>query len=154
MDRPAHPNITHWDEVEADVVDVGEVRCARRELGAAAGAFRAGSQTTGLNHVFVPEGQQSYPLHWHTVEEELFVVLDGGEVLLGDDAVAVTPGSVVARAPQTRDAHAFRGGPGGLTYLAWSTRVPGDVVYYPRSQTVNLRGLLFGIDPVAYWDRV
>src|SRR5437868_13300495 len=38
--------------------------------------FRS-SQRTGLNHVRVPPGMLNVPLHCHSAEEELFVVLEG-----------------------------------------------------------------------------
>jgi hypothetical protein len=37
-----HPNVTHFDDVDVEEVDVGELRGRRRDLGSAAGAFRAG----------------------------------------------------------------------------------------------------------------
>ncbi len=63
------------------------------------------------------------------------MILDGDGILwLGDDEIPVRPGHVVARPPGTRVAHAFRGGEAGLTYLAYGTREPNDIVWYPRSQ--------------------
>src|SRR4029077_8766064 len=47
-----------------------------RRLGKAAGAV-----ATGLNHVVLPAGGQGAPAHCHSLEEELFVVLDGDGVL-------------------------------------------------------------------------
>ncbi len=95
----------------------------------------------------------SCPPHWHTAEEELFVVLDGeGEALLDDETIPIRAGSVLARPPEAREAHALRAGTGGLTYLAWGTRVPGDLVYYPRSRKVNIGELLFRVEPLDYWD--
>jgi len=112
-----------------------------------------GSVTTGLRHTVLDPGALSCPPHWHSSEEELFVVLDGdGEVLLGEESYPVRAGSVLARPPAAREAHALRGGAGGMTYLAWGTRVPGDIVYYPRSQKVNIRGLIFRVEPLDYWD--
>jgi hypothetical protein len=39
-----------------------------------------------------------------------------------------------------------------MTYLAYGTRVPTDLVFYPRSSKVNVMGLLFRVEPVDYWD--
>jgi len=119
-----------------------------RDLGRA-----TGSVTTGLNHVVLVRDAQNFPLHRHTAQEELFVVLDGeGEVLLGDASFPVRRGSVVARPPAGLEAHAFRAGPSGMTYLAWGTRDPADLVYYPSSQKLGIRGLKFRIEPLDYWD--
>ena len=97
----------------------------------------------------------SSPPHCHSAEEELFVVLDGGgELLLGDDEHPVRPGSIVARPPGTGVSHAFRAGDAGLTLLAFGTRDPNDIVYYPRSGKVSLRGIRarFQVERVDYWD--
>ena len=45
----------------------------------------------------------------------------------------VRPGSVVSRPAGTGVAHTFRGGAGGITLLAYGTREPNDICFYPRS---------------------
>ena len=41
----------------------------------------------------------------------------------------------------------------GMTYLAFGTREPGEVVYYPRSRKAWLGPLLVRIEPVEdYWE--
>jgi uncharacterized cupin superfamily protein len=50
-------------------------------------------------------------------------------------------------------AHALRAGPEGMTYLAYGTRVPADIVHYPRSAKIKLgRGLFVRAQTVDYWD--
>jgi uncharacterized cupin superfamily protein len=63
-------------------------------------------------------------------------------------------GHVVARPPGTRISHCFRAGSGGLTYVAYGTREPHDVCFYPRSNKIFFRGLgLIGrLEPLAYSD--
>ena len=58
------------------------------------------------------------------------------------------------RPPGTRVAHAFRAGETELVYLAYGTREPNDIAYYPRSGKVNLRGIgvMGRIEPLGYWD--
>jgi uncharacterized cupin superfamily protein len=115
----------------------------------------AGSSATGLSHMTLPPGAEGYPPHWHAAEEELFVVLRGsGTVVLGDEEEDVRPGHVVACPPGWRVPHSFRAGDDGLTYLAYSTRVPNDIVYYPRSDKVNFRGIGFmtRLERLDYWD--
>ncbi len=95
------------------------------------------------------------PPHCHSGEEELFFVLDGeGAVLLGDEEHAVSRGHVVSRPPGTRIAHAFRAGETGLSYLAFSSREPSDIAYYPRSGKVYLRGVgvMGRLEQLDYWD--
>jgi uncharacterized cupin superfamily protein len=147
-DRP--PTIVNLDWVEVEPFGRGRVAAKRRRLGGA-----VGSVGTGLNHVEVEPGKWGTPLHCHSLEEELFVVLDGeGVLVLGEDEVPVRPGSVVARPPATRVAHAFRAGGAGLTYLAYGTREPGDACYYPRSNKIAFRGLglVARLERLDYWD--
>ena len=63
-------------------------------------------------------------------------------------------GSVVSRPPGTAVAHAFRGGHGGLELLAYGTRRPDDVCYYPRSNKIYWPGVgvVGRIEHVDFWD--
>ncbi|MBV9007251.1 MAG: hypothetical protein JO181_21475, partial [Solirubrobacterales bacterium] len=42
----------------------------------------------------------------------------------------------------------------GLTYLAYGTREPGDICFYPRSSKLSFRGLgvVARIERLDYWD--
>jgi uncharacterized cupin superfamily protein len=143
-DRPA--TVVATDDVEAAVR--GGRR--RRDLGRA-----PGSRWTGLKHIELEPGTLSGPPHCHSAEEEIFVVLDGdGVCLLGEEEHPVRRGSVVARPPATRVAHAFRAGSEPLTLLTYGTREPGDVAYYPRSGKIAFRGVgvIGRIEPAGYWD--
>jgi len=98
---------------------------------------------------------ESAPPHCHSIEEEIFVVLDGdGIVVLGDQETPVGPGHVIARPAGTGVAHMFRAGAGGLTYLAYGMRDPGDVCYYPRSGKIAFRGVgvIARVERLDYWD--
>jgi uncharacterized cupin superfamily protein len=131
-------------------VERGRIARTRRDLGRA-----AGSVTTGLQHVEVEPDKLSAPAHCHSLEEEMFVVLDGsGWLELGEEEIAMRPGHVVSRPPGTGIAHHFAAGPEGLTYLAYGTREPGDTCYYPRSNKIAFRGLgiVARVEPVDYWD--
>jgi uncharacterized cupin superfamily protein len=115
-----------------------------------------------MKHVTVPPGWWAVVPHCHSVEEEIFVVLDGEGALelmpcTGDGSEVerhpVRRGSVVAQPPGARVAHTFRAGDAGLTLLAWGTREPGDLTYYPRSRKVYFPGGVLGrIEPLDYWD--
>ena len=83
------------------------------------------------------------------------VVLDGtGTVMLGDKEHAVRRGHVVARPAATRVAHSFRAGDDGLTMLAYGTRKPNDIAYYPRSNKTYFRGVgvMIRAERLDYWD--
>jgi uncharacterized cupin superfamily protein len=116
----------------------------------------AGSDLTGLNWISLDTGEEGAPPHCHSAEEEIFVVLEGDGTLelwpgpqaarlhragAAREAHAVRAGSVISRPPGTRIAHSFRAGPDGLTYLAYGTREPNDIAYYPRSNKLFFRGV-------------
>ena len=134
-ERPA--NVVALDDVEA-ILD-GRAR----RLGAAAGAV-----ASGLNHVVLAPGAHGAPAHCHSQEEEIFVVLDGTGTLQlwapGAPTAEEHPlraGDVVSRPPGSGVAHALIPGADGITYLAYGTREPGDMCFYPHSGRVSLRGL-------------
>jgi uncharacterized cupin superfamily protein len=164
--------VLEWPEPEAErppmIVNVEDVEPdlrggrRRRDL-----ARAAGSRWTGLRVLEMDAGVLSGPPHCHSAEEEIFVVLDG------DGALELTPaspgpdkssdptethpvrrGSVVARPPGTGVAHAFRAGDAGLTVLAWGTRDPNDICWYPRSKKIFWRGVgvVGRIEPLDYWE--
>lgn len=128
----------------------GDFQRSLRALGQA-----AGSRDAGLNHVCVPEGKLSYPLHCHSTEEEIFIVLEGrGTLLLGADEHELRPGSIAFRPAGTGVAHALKGGVGGLTYLAFGERNAADMVWYPTSKKVSFKGLgvMGRLEPLEYYD--
>jgi len=147
-DRP--PTIVNVEDVAPRDARRGDVAGERRVLGAA-----IGSQRSGLRQLLVEPGALSYPPHCHSAEEELFVILEGsGSLLLGEDEYPVRADSVVARPPGTGVAHAFRAGDEPLRLLAYGTRDPNDICFYPRSGKVSLRGVkaIFRVQRVDYWD--
>jgi uncharacterized cupin superfamily protein len=131
------PNVVALDDVPS-IFDGRARRCGQA----------AGASATGLNHVILPAGGQGAPAHCHSLEEELFVVLDGGGTLElwgrgaeRPDEHPLRPGDVVSRPAATGVAHALRPGEQGITYLAYGTREPSDMCFYPASGRVSLRGL-------------
>jgi uncharacterized cupin superfamily protein len=155
-ERPGH--VVNVDEVEPATRVGATVERRVRDLGRAAGSF-----ATGLTLVDVPPGKLHNPPHCHSAEEEIFVVTGGGGTLElwraasregPDEEHPVRAGSVVARPAGTRVAHAFRAGDEGLVLLAYGTRDPRDITYYPRSRKVSFRGLgvIGRLDVLDYWD--
>ncbi len=63
-------------------------------------------------------------------------------------------GHVISRPAGTAISHCLRSGDQELTYLAYGTREPNDMCYYPRSNTVFLRGLgvIARLELLAYGD--
>jgi uncharacterized cupin superfamily protein len=151
-ERPA--NVVALDDVPLD--EDGD-----RPLAAA-----AGSEMTGLNWIRREAGKRGCPPHCHSLETEAFVVLEGsGTLELWPTRVAeergahredheLRPGHVVARPPATRIAHAILAGSEGITYLAYGTREPNDIAYYPRSNKIYFRGvgLMTRLEHLDYYD--
>ena len=147
---PRPPTVVNVDDVEAVTVERPRIARTRRNLGRA-----AGSVTTGIQHVQVVPGMESAPPHCHSLEEEIFVIVDGeGVMVLGEDETPIRGGHVVSRPAGTGVAHTFRAGDGGLTYLAYGMRHPTDVCYYPRSGKIAFRGVgvIARLERLDYWD--
>jgi uncharacterized cupin superfamily protein len=151
-ERP--PTIVNTQDIEPDVR--GGRR--RRDL-----ARAAGSRWTGLKHIELDPGVLSGPPHVHSAEEEILVVLDGDGTLeltpsmppsAEPEVHAVRKGSVVARPPGTGVAHVFRAGDSGMTLIAWGTRDPNDICWYPRSKKIFWRGVgvVGRIEQLDYWE--
>jgi uncharacterized cupin superfamily protein len=148
----------------ANIVNVDDVEDhdGWRDLGRAAGSVR-----TGVSRIAVPAGQLHAPPHCHSAEEEIFVVLEGDGALeltpsptlvtqLGaqPESHPVRAGHIVSRPAGTRASHALRGGDRGLTMLAYGQRRSNDIIYYPRSNKINFRGvgLIARLDHLRYDD--
>jgi uncharacterized cupin superfamily protein len=127
-------------------------------------AGTAGAVRTGLNRASLPAGEMGAPPHCHSADEELFVVLEGDGTLIllpspqrakaGAEELPVRAGHVISRPAGTGIAHAFRAGDDGLTYLAYGTREPNDICYYPRSNKIYFRGvgLIARLENLDYFD--
>ena len=154
------PEVGEPGERPASIVNVDDVEPVERERSASLFVERdlgrrVGSVRTGVSHLTIPAGREGWPPHCHSAEEEIFVVLAGeGTLLLGDDEHPLRPGHLVGRPPGTGVAHSFRAGASDLVYLAYGTREPNDIAYYPRSGKVSLRGVgvIGRLEPLGYWD--
>lgn len=155
-ERPSH--IVNIADVPPRERSRGGVSHVRRALGSG-----AGSERTGLSHFTVAPGKLMNPPHSHSGEEEIFVVLAGsGTVLLYPSPQAggaieeypVRAGSTVARPAGTARPHALVAGDEGMTLLAFSTKEPNDICFYPRSGKVSLRGIgvIARLEQLDYWD--
>lgn len=146
--RPAA--IVNLADVEPVTIERPIVARTRRNLGVAGGSVMA-----GLQHVTVPPGKAATPAHCHSLEEEIFIVLDGeGTLDLDGEQTPVRAGHVVSRPAGTGVSHVLRAGEPGLTFLAYGTRERGDIVYYPRSAKALLRGVgvYVRVERLDYWE--
>jgi uncharacterized cupin superfamily protein len=155
-ERPA--TIVNIAAVPTQAVEHGGIASTRRSVSEAAGA-----QRTALREFVLPPGKLGVPPHCHSGAEELFVVLAGdGAYLLGARGATgwepeerpVRVGDVVSCLAGAGEAHAFRAGPSGLTYLAYGDRDHHDAIWYPRSHKVAFPGLgvIGRLEPLGYWD--
>jgi uncharacterized cupin superfamily protein len=152
---PRPSNIVNRDAVES------EFDGAYFGLGAA-----AGSERTGLNYIALPPGEAGAPVHCHSEDEEIFVVLEGEGTLIlapspqrarggtAEEEIAVRAGHVISRPPSTGIAHGVRAGEGGIVYLAYGTRRRNDIIFYPRSNKIFFRGvgLIARLEDLDYFD--
>ena len=74
-----------------------------------------------------------------------------------DEDVNETPvraGHVISRPAATGVAHQLRAGQEGLVFLAYGTREPNDICWYPRSHKIAWRGVgvIARVEPLDYWD--
>jgi uncharacterized cupin superfamily protein len=148
--RPA--NIVNVDEVEheehEDIVEEAPL------------ATRARSLRAGLHWEKIAAGRRGCVPHCHSMEEEVFVILEGTatlELWSRDGSVEETQlraGHVVARPPGTRVSHSFRAGPDGATKLIYGTRDTNDICWYPRSNKIFWRGVgvMGRIEQLDYFD--
>ncbi len=125
------PPVINLDDVRAREVDEGDLRFARRMLGAAAGARRIGA-----SHYVVAPGARQMPVHVHGDEEEIFFVVSGdGLSWQRGAACAVGPGDAVVH-PPGRDPHTFLAGDAGLELLAFGSGSDTSITYLPRAKVM------------------
>ncbi|NRO97147.1 cupin domain-containing protein [Paraburkholderia sp. NMBU_R16] len=118
----------------------GEVRIG--QIGRAIGARKLGYNLTA-----VPPGKRAFPCHSHSVNEEMFFVLEGtGEIRIGEARYPIRAGDVIACPPGGEDAahQIVNTGESELRYLAVSTMSLPEVVEYPDSGKFGLLAELPG----------
>ena len=129
-------------------------------------ARQAGAVHAGVNHGHLEAGHAGAPPHCHSADEELFVILEGegtlelwpSPALVADgmkrEQHEIRAGHVISRPPSTAISHSMLAGIAGLTFLAYGTRRPNDVCYYPRSNKIYWRGLglIARLEPLDYDD--
>ena len=148
---PRPDRIVALADVEPDVTSRRRARFAERELGRA-----LGSVGSTLAHMTIAAGHEGFPPHCHSLDDELFVVLEGaGVVVLGDEEIPVRRGTIVDRPPSTKVAHSFRASDtADLVYLVYGDLPPNDICFYPRSGKISFRGVgvMGRIEPLDYWE--
>ncbi len=105
-------------------------------------------------------GRRLWPRHYHMLEEEHALVLEGEVTLLvGEERLAMRPGDYVCFPPGQKIGHSFlNGGDGPCSYLMIGERNPNEVCVYPDSNKLAVDALrsadnIFDMAGLRrYWD--
>jgi uncharacterized cupin superfamily protein len=116
-----------------------------------------GAQRLGYSVEQLPPGGAGCPMHWHTREEELFVIFSGTPTLITPAGErTLRPGDLVSFATAPHGAHRLENRSAEtVTYLALANIDAGDVCMYPDSKKVLVEqtGLLVRSEPqLDYFD--
>jgi uncharacterized cupin superfamily protein len=125
--------IAHWDEVDWQRREKGEMGAEWQRLGDAAETVRV-----GVNRVRIDPSRLSTPPHSHGSSEEIVYVLAGSGYSWQDERVfELGPGDCIAHVAD-REEHTLCGGPDGLEVLIYGTRDPTEIGWLPRSRAIRL----------------
>ena len=105
-------------------------------------------------------GRRLWPLHYHMLEEEHVLILEGtATLLLGEDRYAMKEGDYVCFPAGQKTAHSLlNNGPGPCHYLMIGEHNPNDLCVYPDSNKMAVNALreekiVFDMSGVRnYWD--
>jgi uncharacterized cupin superfamily protein len=124
--------LAHWDEVDWQRREKGEMGADWQRLGDAAGTERV-----GVNRIRIDAGRLSTPPHSHGASEEIVFVLAGSGLSWQDEQVyEVGPGDCIVHLADHEE-HTLRGGSDGLEVLIYGTRHPTELGWLPRSGAIR-----------------
>ena len=151
MAERRHPQIVNLAEVEPRTEVRGKFGFLGRRLGPLVGA-----KALGCSHFKIPPGQQAFPQHFHTANEEAVYVLAGeGTVRIGEKSVAIRAGDYIAFPVGPEFAHSIQNiSAGPLQLLSISTMQPVEVVGYPDSKKTAAVAINTAAQPPAPWIRL
>jgi len=129
-----------------------------------------GAQKLAYNLTVLPPGKSAFPFHCHSVNEEMFFVVEGrGELRLGAAVHPIRAGDLIACPPGGAEtAHQIvNTSKADLKFLAVSTRLSPEVCEYPDTGRFGLLAQMPGAaggkprelrfmgrasDSLEYWD--
>lgn len=116
-----------------------------------------GCQHVGVAIEELAPGKQAYPNHYHHLEEEQLMMLEGTATLrMGDETYTLAAGSyVVFPAGQQAGHSIFNHSDAPCRYLVIGERNPHDVIVYPDTNRVSVRLTGEGYNKSAtmeYWE--
>ncbi|MBD0328964.1 MAG: phosphotransferase [Thermoleophilia bacterium] len=124
--------VAHWDDMERERLDAGEIRGWATDLGTA-----AGSLGVGVTRYQLDPGGRSSPVHVELAEEEIFFVLGGSGLLWQNGETHEVRAGDCAVARVAEHVHAFVAGDEGLDLLAYGQRADPPLTYLPRAGVVR-----------------
>lgn len=155
--------ITNVNDLDWSELDGGNMEIRRKQLGDAANGEQLGCSLYEL-----PSGQEAWPYHYHTSNEEAIYVLAGeGTLRLAGETHPLDESDYVALPADESGGHkVINDSEGSLRYLVFSTMNEPDVTVYPDSgkfgvyvgsppggrRERSLEGYYFIDDAVDYWD--
>lgn len=116
-----------------------------------------GGSRVGVAIEELPPGKQSCPFHYHLLEEEHLLVLEGrAKLRLGERTYDIAAGDYVCFPAGQKAGHCLiNDGDTPCRFLIIGERNPNDVVVYPDSGKVKVRptGESYRLDAtVEYWE--
>jgi uncharacterized cupin superfamily protein len=151
-------------EAPVEIVNLTDVRWRRFTDDPApfTGAFAEiglllGAQRLGIAAGSLEPGESYCPLHWHTREEEFFLILDGQPTLRTPAATRrLTPGDCIVFTTAPQGAHRLSNETTEpCRFLMVSSLDDGDVCYYPDSQKLAIEAtgtLVRAVPQLDYFD--
>jgi uncharacterized cupin superfamily protein len=108
---------------------------------------RLGGEKIGATLYELPPGMKSFPHHWHRGLEEMLIVLDGRPTLrMPEGERLLERGDVVSFPTTPEGAHKlWNDTDEPVRYLMLSTLMEFDVVHYPDSDKIGIRGRDFSL---------
>jgi uncharacterized cupin superfamily protein len=113
----------------------------------------------GVSYEELPPGKQTAPFHYHLVEEEHIIALEGEATLrLGNERYRIKAGDYVGFPAGQRAGHCLiNEGEKPFRYIMIGDRAPHEIVFYPDSKKVMLRSpgktvFMREGEPLDYWD--
>jgi uncharacterized cupin superfamily protein len=155
--RPRAPISSH--DVEWNLEGEGR-RFGGRSKHLTYAALGSGDYHVGMLIESPAPGMRLCPRHYHMLEEEHALILEGEvTLLLGDEHFEMKAGDYVCFPAGQKVGHSFmNSGPGPCSYLMIGERNPNEVCVYPDSNKVMVRALrseedIFDMSAVRkYWD--
>ena len=127
--------IVNEDDLEWTQLSDGKMNVRRKQL-----AEATDSEQLGCSLYELESGDESWPYHYHTANEEALYVLSGsGTVRLAGEMYQLTNGDYVALpADETGGHKVINDSEGTLRYLLFSTMNEPDVTIYPESDKLGV----------------